>query len=115
MEGQQLPAVVLELRVHPQQAAIVGEVAKVERQLLLRAVHLAEVQEGRQGVQLLPLVGFSAKIVGRVSGSTDRGGSEGRDAVVGAVGEAGVARRNLSESRRLRTDMLELVGSALRH
>lgn len=64
MEGQQLPAVVPELRVHEQQAAIVGEVAKLECQLLLGAVHLAEIQEGRQGVDLLPLIGYSAKIVG---------------------------------------------------
>lgn len=109
MEGQQVPTVVLELGVDAQQAAIVGEVAKVERQLLLRAVHLAEVQEGRQGVDLLPPVGLSAKIVGGESRSADRGGSEGRDAVVGAVGEAGVATGNLSGSRtrRLQADFFE--------
>lgn len=99
VEGQQVPVVVPELGVDPQQAAVVGEVAEVERQLLLRAVHLAEVQEGRQGVDLLPLIGFPTKIVGRVSGSTDRGGPEGGDAVVRAVGEARVARRDLSENR----------------
>lgn len=105
MEGEQLAAVVLELRVDQQQTAVVGEVAKGERQLLLRAVHLAQIQVGGQGVDLLPPVGLPTKIEGRDSGSTDGGGSEGRDAVVWAVGEAGVARRDLIEDKaqRLRT------------
>lgn len=76
MEGQQLAAVVHELRVHPQQTAIIGEVTEVERQLFLGAVHLAEVQEGCQGVDLLPPIGFAPEIVGRVPGSTDRRRSE---------------------------------------
>lgn len=109
VEGQQLPAVVPELGVDAQQAAVVGEVAEVERQLLLGAVHLAEVQEGGQGVDLLPPVGLPAKVVCRESGSTDGGRPERRDAVVRAVGEAGVARGDLSESgtRRLRAEIFE--------
>lgn len=103
VEGQQLTAVVPELGVDEQQATVVAEVAEVARQLLLRAVHLAEVQEGRQGVDLLPPIGFSAKVEGGESGSADRGRSEGRDAVVRAVGEARVAGRNLSGSRTRRS------------
>lgn len=99
MEGQQVAAVVPELRVHTQQTAIVGEVTEVDRQLFLRAVHLAEVQEGCQGVDLLTLVGLAPEVVGRVAGSTDGGGSERRDAVVRAVGEARVTGRNLSGDR----------------
>lgn len=99
MEGQQLAAVVPELRVHPHQTAIVGEVTEVERQIFLGAVHLAEVQEGCQGVDLLPLIGLAPKIVGRVSGSTNGRGSERRDAVVRAVGESRIPGRNLSADR----------------
>lgn len=103
VERQQLTAVVVELGVDEQQATVVAEVAEAERQLLVRAVHLAEVQESRQGVDLLPPIGFSAKVVGGVSGSADRGGSEGREAVHCAVVEARVARRNLSGSRTRRS------------
>lgn len=98
MEGQQLAAVVPEL-VHAQQTAIVGEVTEVESQFFLGAVHLAEVQEGCQSVDLLTPVGLAPEIVGRVAGSTDGGRSERRDAVVRAVGEARVTGRDLSGDR----------------
>lgn len=100
MEGQQLTPVVSELCVHAQQAAITIEVAKEQGKLLLGAVHLAEIQEGRQGVDLLSLVGLSAEIVGRESCSADRGGSERRDTAVWAGGQAGVAGRNLFVGKR---------------
>lgn len=90
MEGQQLTAIVSELGVHFQQAVIVCEVTKVPGKCVLRAVHLAEIQEGRQGIDLLPLVGLPSKVVGGVSRSTNRGGPEGGDAVVCAGGPAGV-------------------------
>lgn len=99
MEGQQLAATVFELRVHAQQAAIVFKVAEVQGKLLLRAVHLAEIQEGCQGIDLLSLYGISAEIVGGVSRSANRGGSERRDAAVWAGGQAGVAGRNLQREK----------------
>lgn len=95
MEGQQLTGVVSELRIHAQQAVIALEVAKELGKLVLGAVHLAEIQEGCQGIDLLSLIGLSAEIVGGVSRSTNRGGSERRDAVAWAGGNAGVTRRNL--------------------
>lgn len=96
MEGQQVTAVVLELRIHAQQAEIIGEVAKVTGELLLGAVHLAEIQECRQGIDLLPFVWLSAKIVGRVSRSTSGGRPKRRYAAIwGHPGQTGVTRREL--------------------
>lgn len=95
MEGQQLTAAVSELRIHAQQAAIALKVAKEHGELVLGAVHLAEIQEGCQGIDLFSLFGLSAEIVCGVSRSTNRGGSERRDAAVWAGGQAGVTRRNL--------------------
>lgn len=100
MEGQQLTAAVSEFCIHAQQAAIIAEVTKKQGKLLLGAVHLAEIQEGRQGIDLLSLVGLAAEIVGRESRSADRGGSERRDAAVWAGGQAGVAGRNLFVGKR---------------
>lgn len=96
VEGQQLAAVVSELLVHLHQAQVVGEVSEVQGELVLRAVHLAEVQEGRQSVDLLSLgLGLSTEVIGRESGSAGWSGSEGRDAAVRARGEAWVAGRDL--------------------
>lgn len=96
VEGQQLAAVVSELLVHLHQAQVVGEVSEVQGELVLGAVHLAEVQEGRQSVDLLSLgLGLSTEVIGRESGSAGRSGSEGRDAAVRARREAWVAGRNL--------------------
>ena len=94
-ERQQLPAVVPELVVDAQEARISREVAEVHRQLLLRAVHLAQVQERRQGVDLLPLVSHAAKIECRISGSTYGRRSEDRDAAVRASWQTGVAAGDL--------------------
>lgn len=95
MEGQQLTTVVLELHIHAQQAEIIGEVAKVKGELLLGAVHLAEIQECRQGIDLLPSVWLSTKIVGRISCSANGGGPKRRYAAVWAGGKTGVTRRDL--------------------
>ena len=94
-EWQQLPAVVLVLVVDAQEACIAREVAEVHRQLLLRAVHLAQVQERRQGVDLLPLIRHAAKIECRISGSTYGRRSEDRDAAVRASWQTGVAAGDL--------------------
>lgn len=99
MEGQQFAAIVFELRIDPQQTTVAFEVAEGQGKLLLRAVHLAEVQVGRQSIELLSLVGLSTKIVGGVSCSANRGGSERRDAAVWASGQAGITRRDLFEGK----------------
>lgn len=67
MEGQQLTSVVSELGVDAQQTAVTVEISERLGELLLRAVYLAQIQEGRQRVDLLSLFRFPAKIVGGVS------------------------------------------------
>lgn len=100
MEGQQVASVVLELGVHAQQAAVTRQVAQAEGELFLRAVHLAEIQEGRQGVDLLPLIGLAAEIVGGDSRPADGGRSERGDAALWAAGgEATVIGRNLENTK----------------
>lgn len=97
MEGQQLSPVVSELGVNGEQAAIAAEVTEILCERLLRAVHLAQIQEGRQGVDLLSRGGIPAKVISGESRSTSRGRSKGRDAAVRAGGQAGVARGDLCE------------------
>lgn len=100
VEGQQVAPVVLELGVDAQHAIVVLQVAQVESELLLGAIHLAEVQEGRQGVDLLSLAGLAAKVVGGVSRPADGGGPEGGDAAfVAAGGEPTVVGRNLDDAK----------------
>ena len=77
-EGQQLSAVVRELVVDAHEACVAREVAEVHRQLVLRAVHRAQVQERSHGIDLLPLVRHAAKIVVRVTGSAYGRSSEER-------------------------------------
>lgn len=100
MEGQQVAPIVLELGVDTQHAIIILQVAQVKGELLLRAVDLAEVQEGRQGIDLLPFVGHATKVVGCISGPADWGGPEGWDAAfVATGGEPAVVRWNLDGAR----------------
>ena len=106
-ERQQLPAVVPELVVDAQEARISREVAEVHRQLLLRAVHLAQVQERRQGVDLLSLVRHRAKIVFRISSSTHGRRSEDRDAAVWATWQTGVAGGDLCRRAQMTTVIVD--------
>lgn len=100
MEGQQVAPVVLEVGVDAQHAVVVLQVAQVAGELVIGAVHLAEVQEGRQGVDLLPRVGLAAKVVGRVSRPAGGGGPEGGDAAfVATGGEPAVVGRNLDGTK----------------
>lgn len=110
MEGQQLSAVVSELGVNGEQAAVAAEVTEVQCELLLGAVHLAQIQEGRQGIDLLSPVRIPAKVIRRVPRSTSRGGSEGRDAAVRARGQAGVAGGDLCVVQKGKEDETRRTG-----
>lgn len=94
MKGQQLPSVILEFGIDAQESLAV-EITEAEGELGLGAVHLAQIQEGGQGVDLLPLIGYSSKIVGREPRSASGGRSERGDAAIGTGGQARVAGRNL--------------------
>ena len=92
---QQLSAVVHELVVDEHEACIACEVSEIHCQLILRAVHLAQVQKRRQAVDLLPLVCHATKIGGRITSSTYGCRPEDRDAAVHSSGQTRVAGGNL--------------------
>lgn len=89
-EGQQLPAVVSVLGVHLQQAPIGGEVSEKAGLDVVRAVHLTRIDEGREGVHLLPHVALTEHVA-RVAGTAGRRRAEERHAVLGVAGGARVA------------------------
>lgn len=115
VEGQQLSAVVPELGVDGEQAAIASEVTKTQRELLLGAVHLPQVQEGCQGVDLLSPVGLPTKIIRRVSRSTRRGRPEGWEAAVRAGRQAGVTGRDLFADRQVEGETIRKGGNNVSH
>lgn len=93
---QELAAIVAVVLVHSQQALVVGEVPQETGLDVFGAVHLTNVEEGRQRVQLLP-DGAVAKHVSNVAGTTGGRGAEERDALLlGVAGEAGVVVGNLA-------------------
>lgn len=104
VEGQQLSVVVPELVVDSEQATITTEVTKTQCKLLLGAVHLPQVQERCQGVDLLSPGGLATKIIRRVSRSTSRGRSKGREAAVRAGRQAGVVTRDLFADRKVENE-----------
>lgn len=93
-KGQKLASVVCESLVHPHQAFVRGEVAQFARQLFVRGIHLAHVDEGCQGVELLTHVGASEDVTG-VASSASRSRTEEGDAFVRVPSKAGVIGRKL--------------------
>lgn len=93
-EGQQLAALVSVIEVHLQQALIRGEVSEKAGLDVVCAVHLTHIDEGREGVDLLPDVA-STKHVTRVARPTSRRRAEERDALLGARAEARIVPGNL--------------------
>lgn len=86
-EGQELTAVVGVLGVHLQQALIGGEVSEEAGLDIVRAVHLTHIDEGREGVHLLPHVALTEHVA-RVARTTSRRRAEERHALLGVLGEA---------------------------
>lgn len=86
-EGQELTAVVGVLGIHLQQALIGGEVSEKAGLDVVCAIHLTHIDEGREGVDLLPHVALT-KHVARVARTASRRRAEERDALLGVPGEA---------------------------
>lgn len=88
-EGQELTALVSVPGVHLQQALVGGEVSEKAGLDLVCAVHLTHIDEGREGVDLLPHVA-STEHVARVARAASRRRAEERHALLGVAGEAWV-------------------------
>lgn len=97
-EGQELAAVVAVGGVHLQQALIGGEVSQEAGLDVVCAVHLTHVDEGREGVDLLPHVAF-AEHVARVARAASGRRAEERHALLGVAGEARVVPGDLWTQR----------------
>lgn len=97
-EGQQLTAVVSVVGVHLQQAHIRGEVSEKAGLDVVCAVHLTHIDEGREGVDLLPDVACT-KHVAHVARPTSRRRTEERDALLGVPAEARIVPGNLRPDR----------------
>lgn len=86
-EGQELTAVVGVVGVHPQQALVRGEVPEKAGLDIVCAVHLTHIDEGREGVDLLPHVALTEHVA-RVAGTASRRRAEEGHALLGVSGEA---------------------------